>query len=64
VIARIKQSGIAVILVDHHTTFLMSVADRLVVLDRGRMIFDGVPAAARRDAGVIEAYLGAPAHAV
>jgi branched-chain amino acid transport system permease protein len=63
VIARIKQSNIALVLVDHHTTFLMSVADRLVVLNQGRVIFDGIPAAARRDRGVIDAYLGAAAHA-
>lgn len=58
VIGRIKQNGIAIVIVDHHTTFLMSVVDRLVVLNQGRLIFAGLPAAARRDAGVIEAYLG------
>ena len=63
VIARIKQSGTAILLVDHHMTFLMSVADRLVVLNQGRVIFDGAPAMARQDPGVIVAYLGAAAHA-
>jgi branched-chain amino acid transport system ATP-binding protein len=63
VIARIKQNDIAIVLVDHHTTFLMSVVDRLVVLNQGRVIFDGIPTAARRDRGVIDAYLGAAAHA-
>lgn len=63
VIARIKKNDIAIVLVDHHTTFLMSVADRLIVLNQGRVIFDGIPTAARRDQGVIDAYLGAAAHA-
>ncbi|MGH9809515.1 MAG: ABC transporter ATP-binding protein, partial [Terriglobia bacterium] len=63
VITCIQRSGIAILLVDHHTTFLMSVAHRIVVLDQGRVIFDGPPAAARRDPGVIKAYLGAAAHA-
>lgn len=62
IIHRIQQSGIAILLVDHHTTFLMSVAHRVVVLNQGRVIFDGAPEAARQDNGVIEAYLGA-AHA-
>ncbi|HWB47386.1 MAG TPA: ABC transporter, partial [Hyphomicrobiaceae bacterium] len=63
VIARIQKSGIAILLVDHHTTFLMSVAQRIVVLNQGSVIFDGAPAAARRDPGVIEAYLGGAARA-
>jgi branched-chain amino acid transport system ATP-binding protein/branched-chain amino acid transport system permease protein len=62
VVNRIQQSGVAILLVDHHTTFLMSVAHRVIVLNQGRVIFNGTPAAARQDRGVIEAYLGT-AHA-
>jgi ABC-type branched-subunit amino acid transport system ATPase component len=39
------------------------VVDRVVVLNQGRVIFDGAAMDARRDSGVIEAYLGAAAHA-
>lgn len=64
IIAIIQRAAIAVLLIDHHTPFLVSVAERIVVLNQGRIIFDGAPRAARRDQGVVEAYLGAAAHAV
>jgi ABC-type branched-subunit amino acid transport system permease subunit/ABC-type branched-subunit amino acid transport system ATPase component len=63
VIRRLRQMGITLLLVDHHVTFLMSVVDRVVVLNQGRVIFDGAATDARRDPGVIDAYLGAAAHA-
>jgi branched-chain amino acid transport system ATP-binding protein len=39
--------------------FVMALADRITVLDGGRVIARGSPAAIQRDAAVIEAYLGA-----
>jgi branched-chain amino acid transport system ATP-binding protein len=38
--------------------FVGSVADRVIVLDRGRLIADGPPQEVRHDEGVITAYLG------
>ena len=64
IIAAIQRAGIAILLIDHHTPFLISVAQRVVVLNQGRVIFDGTPRAARGDQAVVEAYLGAAAHAV
>jgi ABC-type branched-subunit amino acid transport system ATPase component/ABC-type branched-subunit amino acid transport system permease subunit len=57
-IARIRRSGIAVLLVEHDVELVMGISDHIYVLDYGRLIFDGRPEHACRDAGVIEAYVG------
>jgi branched-chain amino acid transport system ATP-binding protein len=52
------RSDMAVLLVEHHMDLVMSVCDRVVVLDFGRRIAEGTPAQVRSDERVLDAYLG------
>lgn len=57
-IRRLRASGYTVLLVEHDMELVMSVADRVVVLDGGRCIAQGTPDEVCRNPLVLEAYLG------
>jgi ABC-type branched-subunit amino acid transport system ATPase component len=57
-IGRIRDAGTTVLLVDHHVDLVMDLSDEVLVLSYGQKLAEGPPAAVRRNADVIAAYLG------
>ncbi|GLZ36732.1 ABC transporter ATP-binding protein [Actinokineospora sp. NBRC 105648] len=56
----IRETGVAVVVIEHDTKFIFSLCDHVSVLVQGQLLVEGAPEVVRGDPRVIEAYLGKP----
>jgi branched-chain amino acid transport system permease protein len=61
VLARLREEGLSILIVEHDMDFVMTMVDRLIVMDFGEKIAEGVPTDILNDAKVQQAYLGVAA---
>ncbi len=62
VVRRVRESGVAVVIIEHNMRVIMNVCERIMVLNFGRKIAEGSPEEISRNEEVIKAYLGERFH--
>jgi ABC-type branched-subunit amino acid transport system ATPase component len=54
----LRRDGLTILVVEHNMDLVMTIADRVLVIDYGQHLFEGAPGTVQRHPGVIAAYLG------
>jgi branched-chain amino acid transport system permease protein len=62
-VLRIRDQGATIVFVEHVMRAVLALADRIVVLNHGKLIAQGEATEVMQDREVVDAYLGRPAHA-
>lgn len=57
-VRKVRATGVTVILIEHVMRALMAISDRVMVMNHGRLLFEGTPGDVQRDEEVIRIYLG------
>lgn len=58
ILLKFKQQGETMVIIDHDMDFIRRLADKVVVMDEGKVLVEGVPQEVFKDKRVLEAYLG------